>query len=124
MIEVAAVLDHYNVPIHWHVPPGRSSGHIPDTRSLWEVIWENRDIVGAVAHTHPGSGKPGPSIMDITTFMAIEAGLGRELAWWISSSDQTVQITHNKGDQYVVYDVDRCPHWTHYLRHLSGMKGY
>ena len=81
MLEVALVFDKEGKTIHWHVPPGRSSGHIPDTRDLWEVLWENRDRIGGVAHTHPWNGDAWPSLTDMTTFRAVERGLGRQLLW-------------------------------------------
>ncbi len=61
--------------IHWHLPEGRTMGSIPDTRALWDVFWEHRklDYLG-FAHSHPGSGIPGPSMTDLTTFAAVEAG--------------------------------------------------
>ena len=58
----------------------------PDHRSdagtiLWEVLWDNREILGGVAHTHPWSGAAGPSGTDVTTFAAVEKGLGQKLVW-------------------------------------------
>ena len=86
-IETGVVLDLAGQPLYWHLPPGRSMGGLPDSRNLWDVIWENRDIISGFAHSHPGSGKPGPSHTDVTTFAAIEAALGRRLDWWIVSAE-------------------------------------
>ena len=88
MKEVGVLIDLEGQPIYWHLPEDRSSGALPDSRNLWDVIWENRDKVSGFAHTHPGYGKPGPSYTDITTFAAIETGLGRRLHWWIATGDQ------------------------------------
>jgi hypothetical protein len=88
MIEVAMVFNDQGEVIYWHLPPGRSGGSIPDTRSLWEVLWENRDRLGGVAHTHPWNGSPWPSQKDVTTFRAIEKGLGEPLLWPIVTFDQ------------------------------------
>jgi proteasome lid subunit RPN8/RPN11 len=63
-----------------------------ETPHLWDVIWENRDEVIGFAHSHPGSGIPGPSYTDITTFAAVEAALGKNLNWWITSADKLVSI--------------------------------
>lgn len=82
-----------NEVIHWHLPPGRSPYAIPDTRDLWDVIWDSRDTLLGVAHSHPGSGMPLPSSEDLTTFSAIEKALGRRLKWWITSSDVFVEVT-------------------------------
>lgn len=81
MIESALVFDKEGKTIHWHLPPGRSGGWIPDTRDLWEVLWENRHRLGGVAHTHPWNGEAWPSGTDETTFRAVELGLGQQLLW-------------------------------------------
>ena len=83
MIEAALVFDREGRTLFWHLPPGRSAGSIPDTQDLWEVLWENRDRLGGVAHTHPWEGDALPSQTDVTTFAAVEAGLGRRLQWWV-----------------------------------------
>ena len=103
MIEVALVFDQQGNTIHWHLPPGRSGGWIPDTRDLWEVLWENRDRLGGVAHTHPWVGPAWPSQTDETTFSAIERGLGKRLLWPIVTF-QEVRIFMRGGlldDEYL-----------------------
>lgn len=80
-IETALVFDQEGKTLHWHLPPGRSGGYIPDTQSLWDVIWENRDRLGGVAHTHPWDGEAWPSRTDVTTFSAVEMALGKRLQW-------------------------------------------
>ena len=87
MIEVAMVFDKKGNAIFWPSVPG-SAGSIPDNRNLWDRLWENRDILGGVAHTHPWDGPTSPSGTDLTTFAAIEAGLGKALIWPI------VTMTH------------------------------
>lgn len=81
MIESAMVFDLNGEVLHWHLPVGRSAAHIPDSHNLWEIIWENRDQIGGVAHTHPGNGLAHPSHEDRTTFSAIELALGKRLIW-------------------------------------------
>ena len=83
MIEVALVFDTAGKTLYRHLPPGRSGGWIPDSRALWEVLWENRHRLGGVAHTHPWRGSASPSNTDITTFAAVEAALGKRLQWLI-----------------------------------------
>lgn len=80
-IETGLVFDFHGGRIYWHLPPDRSSGSLPDSSELWAVLWENREILGGVAHTHPWDGEPGPSPTDLTTFAAVEAGLGERLVW-------------------------------------------
>lgn len=88
MIETAFVFDKDGSIIHWHLPPGRTGGSLPDSRDLWSVMWENRQILGGVAHTHPWSGQPWPSMTDVTTFSACERALGRRLIWPIITFDR------------------------------------
>lgn len=92
MMEAAVVVGLHGEPLHWHSPPGRSTVALPDARDLWDVIWENRENLAGVAHSHPGSGVPGPSYEDVTTFAAIESALGRRLTWWIISQDRVVAL--------------------------------
>lgn len=110
-------------PVHWHSPEGRSGGSLPDSRTLWDVLWIHRKAESlGFAHSHPGSGIPGPSMTDITTFAAIELGLGRRMTWWITSSDRVVEL-HWKGPgkhEYEARMIDD-PEWVRTLRKLSGM---
>lgn len=92
MMEAAVVIDTDGQALFWHLPGDRTTVALPDSQTLWEVIWENRDQVAGIAHSHPGSGLPGPSRTDITTFAAIEAAFGRRLKWWITSSDRLIVI--------------------------------
>ncbi len=92
MVEVGVLIDQNNNPLYWHLPAARTAGSIPDSRTLWDWIWDNRSRISGFAHSHPGSGEPGPSWTDITTFAAIEVALGRRLNWWITSSDQMVVV--------------------------------
>jgi len=86
MMENAFVFDDQGRVIWYHTPTtapkrGWSGGSIPDTRTLWDILWKHRDIVGGVAHTHPWEGPSGPSQTDVTTFAACESGLGKRLLW-------------------------------------------
>jgi len=98
MIEVGLVVGCDLDPIFWHLPEGRTGGSIPDSRTLWDVMWENRETVGGFAHSHPGSGAPAPSMTDLGTFVAIEQALGKRLNWWITSSDRLLVCNwHDNG---------------------------
>lgn len=81
-LEVGVVLDSQGHPLHWHIPLGRTGGSLPDSRDLWEVLWENRHNLSGFAHSHP-DGMAAPSHTDITTFAAVESALGRRIDWWI-----------------------------------------
>lgn len=89
-METGLVFDLLGMPLYWHAPPGRSNVFIPDDRTLWEVIWNSREYIGGVAHTHPWSGKAEPSQEDLTTFAAVEAGLGKRLHWPIVTFTEDV----------------------------------
>jgi len=122
MREAGAVIDKHLVPIHWHLPQDRQTSILPDSRTLWEVIWEHRDVVLGFAHTHPGSGPCGPSSMDTSTFAAIEAGLGRRLTWWIVNEDNITAWAMFPGEGYAPIKLDGWLRllWVHHLRELSN----
>ena len=119
MLEAAVVIDHQGQPIYWHTPSDREFGGLPDSQKLWDFLWERLDARG-IAHSHPGSGMPGPSWEDLTTFAAVELVLGR-LDWWITSSNH-VALFRWAGPGKFTYKgklmVDE-PSWTKELRRLS-----
>lgn len=88
MIEVALVFDQEGKPLFWLGPNGCSAGATEDSHVLWQRIWDNRENLGGVAHTHPWVGHPSPSVTDITTWHAIERALGKRLVWPIVTMDQ------------------------------------
>jgi hypothetical protein len=121
MKETGVVIDRVGSPIHWLVPAGRTGGSLPDSRELWDILWNNRNRLGGVAHTHPGGGIPGPSWEDVTTFSAVELALGRCIDWWIASADAVV-VARWAGPgkyDYAVSAVSAEPAWTARLRELS-----
>ena len=85
MLETALVFDTEGAVLLWHEPEGRTGAYLPDSDEFWNFLWENRGRLGGVAHSHPWSGDALPSHTDITTFAAIEAGLGRRLLWPIAT---------------------------------------
>ena len=122
MQEAGVLLGVNNTVIHWHTPNDRSGGALPDSRDLWDIIWENRGIVTGFAHTHPGSGVPGPSHTDITTFSAIESALGKHLNWFILSSDSQVLCLFDENNVVVVnlnIPTKDAIEWMGELRRLS-----
>jgi len=122
MIEVGAVIAKNGEVLHWHQPPGRTGGSIPDTRDLWDVIWESRDIISGFAHSHPGGGVPAPSLTDVTTFAAIEAALGKRLDWWITSSEYLVVLNWLGPERhdYKGSVIHKEPDWASELRSRSA----
>ena len=100
MIEVAMVFDREGRALFWPAPQG-SAGSIPDSALLWDRIWACRDVIGGIVHTHPWEGAPSPSHTDVTTFAAIEAGLGKRLIWPIVTMDQVGYYQRIDSGQYV-----------------------
>lgn len=112
-------------PIQVHIPNGRSAGHLPDSRELWDFLWTERHRVLGFAHSHPGSGTPGPSYTDLTTFAAIEVGLGRRLFWWITSSDRMILVRKSSPESdYESLEIfpEEEPYWAADLRNLSNQE--
>jgi hypothetical protein len=121
MIEAAAVFDLNFNEVYGHYPNGRTDSWIPDSRDLWEFIWKHRAEVGGVAHTHPWDGEAYPSQTDITTFAAIETGLGKRLLWPIITMTETRCFSFNKlMQQYTdTLFLINIPQHTEALRILS-----
>lgn len=122
MTETGVLVGFDGKALHWHLPPGRTTGSLPDSRDLWSLIWEDRGRIVGFAHTHPGYGRPGPSYEDVTTFAAVEAALGRRLLWWIVSGDEVVVVRY-RGPERLMYEVeaDDVGHpWLGRLRDFSG----
>jgi hypothetical protein len=121
MQESGVVLDLKEQPIYWHTPADRTTGAIPDSHTLWEVLWENRENLSGFAHSHPGRGLPGPSYTDVTTFSSIERALGKKLNWWITSEDRVALVRWfgpGKHD-YKALAVEDELVWVPRLRELS-----
>lgn len=95
MMETALVFGTRGETLYWHLPPGRSAGGLPDSTTLWEFLFRHKDVVSGVAHTHPWEGPASPSYTDITTFRAIEQGLGKTLVWPIFTFTDAVYLRWN-----------------------------
>jgi len=144
-METGVLIARGMAPLYWHLPEGRTSGSLPDSRVLWDTIWLHRHDLEGFAHTHPGGGQPWPSTEDITTFFAIELALGRKLTWWISNQERTVVVVttddyeFDHGDtrvtksgeviegqksrrqSYRVFPIPDEPSWVAELRHQSNL---
>jgi hypothetical protein len=109
MIETALVFDNRGRVIRFHLPPDRTGGSIPDSRDLWTLIWDYRRTVAGVAHTHPWEGPASPSGIDVTTWRAIEQGLGKLLLWPIVTFTEVRCFVYNDvtGGYEAVSEADR-----------------
>ncbi len=119
-IEAGVVVGPEGRPLYWHMPKGASVVSLPDSRDLWDAIWEHRKILRGFAHTHPGFGKPSPSETDLTTFVAVEAALGRRLIWWILTQDKMIALEwSNQAQAYVEISEVGPEVWMGSLREVS-----
>lgn len=119
--EAGVLVSTDNEALFHHLPESRAFGFLSDSADLWNVIWLNRAKVAGFAHSHPGSGQPGPSWEDLTTFAAVEVGLGKRLVWWITSKDQAIALTWKGPDKYNYMAVPflEQPDWLVQLRENS-----
>src|SRR6188474_85322 len=88
---------------------------LPDSRLRWEKIWELRDEIQEIAHSHP-AGPHAFSREDETTMDALTSALGRPLRFTVVSPDG--MITRLAKDDL---DIEIEPWWTGLLRLASGM---
>ncbi len=88
---------------------------LPDSRVRWNAIWERRDAVVEIAHSHP-IGPLAFSEEDRTTMEALESGLGRPLRFSVVAPDG--MIASDCGVEGPVADE---PGWAALLRLASGM---
>ena len=93
-----------------------SSTHIPDLHERWEAIWEHRNEITEIAHTHPGDFLDF-SHEDLTTMEAVEAGTGKAFTWSVITAKGFLS---RKGHQ----DLNRqdAPWWLQFIRELSYEK--
>jgi hypothetical protein len=90
-----------------------SATRIPDERERWEIIWQHREEITEVAHSHPGDFLDF-SHEDLTTMEAVEAGTGKEFTWSIITNggflSRKAQQDHQRDD---------VPWWLDLMRKLS-----
>lgn len=120
-MEAGVIISTSGEPLYWHLPNTRTIVSLPDSRKLWEVFWNNKDIIAGFAHSHPGTGTPGPSHTDLTTFSAIELALGNRYDWWITSINKFIVVRWEGPDKlnYTTAQLDFEPFWLKQLRNFS-----
>jgi len=119
--EVGVVLDLNERPILWHLPEDRTLTSLPDSPDLWQFIWDNRDRISGIAHSHPWYGDATPSHEDVTTFAAIERALGKRLRWWVVTFDRIMTVNwFGPGDlDYGCIAYGSNPEWVAEIREKS-----
>jgi hypothetical protein len=88
---------------------------MPDARDRWLAIWERRDRLVEIAHSHP-NGPAAFSSTDESTMAALTAALGRELRFSVVAPEVTVARVDGE-----TAEVDPEPWWADLLRLASGM---
>lgn len=88
---------------------------LPDSRARWEAIWERREQLAEIAHSHP-VGPLAFSREDEDTMEALEAGLGRAPVFSVVAPAGMVRRIEGKDQR-----VEEEPWWANLLRRASGM---
>jgi len=95
-----------------------SPAALPDSRTRWEAIWEHRDELEVIAHSHP-MGPAAFSAEDESTMEAIDSALGKSLQYCVV----TPKVTISRCGNVATTSLDPEPWWAGLLRLASGMKG-
>src|SRR5262245_25123803 len=90
-----------------------SATKIPDNRERWEIIWQYRNEITEIAHSHPGEFLDF-SQEDLTTMQAVEAGTGKAFVWSIVTRGGF--LSRQAGKDRARSDV---PWWLGVMRALS-----
>jgi hypothetical protein len=89
---------------------------LPDSRARWEAIWELREQLVEIAHSHP-AGPTGFSREDQTTMAAVDDALGRRLRYSVVAPRATIA----RDPDGRVFEVNPEPWWAVLMRLASGM---
>jgi hypothetical protein len=89
---------------------------LPDSRARWEALWRHREELELIVHSHP-LGPHAFSAEDESTMAAVEAALGKRLAWAVLSP--TGLLVRRDGVDATATDL---PWWASLLAQASHMK--
>ncbi len=90
-----------------------TAARIPDQRERWEIIWNHRNEITEIAHSHPGEFLDF-SHEDLTTMEAVEAGTGQTFVWSIITKRGF--LSRKNGQDKL---RDDSPWWLDLIRRLS-----
>jgi hypothetical protein len=93
-----------------------SSFALPDSRPRWEAIWNLRDRLDTIAHSHPG-GPLAFSYEDTTTMDALDSALGKAMRYAVVAPNGIV-VRDVTGTRVLEME----PAWAEALRQASGMR--
>jgi hypothetical protein len=119
VIQTGVILNLNNEAIRWLLYPGRTPLYMPDNTAVWDYLWENREDISGIAHTHSGD-RITISENDVKTFAAIERGLRKCLKWWIVTESSIQMYKKSEDFGYEKLSVPE-PKWTSKLRELSRL---
>lgn len=93
-----------------------SAAAMPDSRARWAAIWQHREVLVEIAHSHP-AGPLAFSAEDLTTMLALDAALGRDIRFSVITADAMLRRERD-GTTTVVTEE---PAWASLLRADSGL---
>lgn len=114
--EVCFLIDHDGAVL-W-ADASRSPVALPDSRARWEAIWQLREELAEIAHSHP-VGPAAFSAEDESTMQAIDSALGRGLRYSVVAP--RAMVVRAGGETVRTFRTDREPWWAGLLRLASGM---
>jgi hypothetical protein len=114
LTEVCFLLDAAGTVL-WHDVSGDPAA-LPDSRDRWTAIWAHREVLVEVAHSHP-RGPLAFSATDLSTMDALDAALGRPLAYAVVTPEN---LLRRRPNGHILIDNDE-PAWVGELRTASGL---
>ncbi len=94
-----------------------SPAALPDSRTRWEAIWDHREQLAAIAHSHP-VGPSAFSAEDESTMAALDSALGRSVRYLVVAPRVTISREGNAPTETIFPE----PWWAGLLRLASGMR--
>ena len=93
-----------------------SPAALPDSRARWQAIWDHRDELEDIVHSHP-MGPAAFSAEDDSTMQAIDSALGRHMRYTVVAPRVVITRT---GDDTTTVSPE--PWWAGLIRLASGMR--
>ena len=94
-----------------------SPSAMPDSRQRWQAIWERREELVEITHSHP-HGPAHFSAEDESTMNALTSALGSAVRFSVVTPE-TYLVRDTEGERLVKDE----PWWVGLLRLASGMEG-